>query len=773
MTIPLPRARWKLSPCDTLCCARRAAIGAIVLILAILGPIGLTATAAAQSLNMFKNFGAVSINVRGTTSLTFALGTAAPHPVRTAIAFTDNLPSGLVVATPNGLSGSCAGGTITAVSGSSTVSLSGATFTNVSNACTFSVNVTAITAAGLVNNSVQVTSAEETGNTANASITLNQGSSTTTVASSANPSTLGQSVTFTASVTGGGATPTGTVTFKDGATTLGTGTLSGGTATFSTSALTVGSHSIAAVYGGDSNYTTSTSATLTQTVNQATTTTALSSSPNPSTLGQAVTFTASVTGAGGTPTGTVTFKDGATTLGTGTLSGGTATFSTSSLASGNHSITATYSGDTNFSSSTSPPVTQTVLGNGTITLKVLTTDGDGTFAFSSPTPGLSVSLTTHGGSAQSAGVSLNPGTYTVTVVPSVGFALTSVACSDSDSTGNVSTHSATIQLSPAESVTCTFSAVNSRAKTVETIHRFMTRRNDLIMSNHPDNNRQIDRLLETQRGRGAGPAAGLLAESDGPFSQLAERVGPGLEGGDFSRFKFARSNEHLLGPNYDADMMRSQAAPFSFMGSSEGPTQTTFSTSLRQIARFAEDVEAKRAVDGGLDFVTMGTLVPTKQPKPFDFWVEGRYASFTDDRNRAGLDGHFGLLYLGADYVLNPSLLVGALIQFDSLRQTSQQLSSDVTGRGWMAGPYATVRLSDNVFLQGRAAWGRSSNEVSPYMTYADEFQSERWLVSSTLTGRWRYGPWQLRPSASLTYMEDVAKSYTDSLGVVIPEVKA
>ena len=90
-----------------------------------------------------------------------------------------------------------------------------------------------------------------------------------------------------------------------------------------------------------------------------------------------------------------------------------------------------------------------------------------------------------------------------------------------------------------------------------------------------------------------------------------------------------------------------------------------------------------------------------------------------------------------------------------------------------MAGPYATVRLSDNVFLQGRAAWGRSSNEVSPYMTYADEFQSERWLVSSTLTGRWRYGPWQLRPSASLTYMEDVAKSYTDSLGVVIPEVKA
>src|SRR5439155_24188314 len=123
---------------------------------------------------------------------------------------------------------------------------------------------------GLVNNSVQVTSAEETGNTANASITLNQGSSTTTVASSANPSTLGQSVTLTASVTGGGATPTGTVTFKDGATTLGTGTLSGGTVTFSTSSFAFGNHSITAVYGGDKNFSSWTSPTVTQSVHATT-----------------------------------------------------------------------------------------------------------------------------------------------------------------------------------------------------------------------------------------------------------------------------------------------------------------------------------------------------------------------------------------------------------------------------------------------------------------------------------------------------------------------
>jgi hypothetical protein len=147
------------------------------------------------------------------------------------------------------------------------------------------------------------------------------------VVSSTNPSTFGQSVTFTATVTGLIVTPTGTVTFKDGATTLGIGSLNGsGQATFSTGALSAGDHSITAVYGGDLLYNPSTSSVLTQTVNQASSTTSVSSSANPSSFGQSVTFTATVTGSGAT--GTVTFKDGATTLGTGTLSSGTATFAT-------------------------------------------------------------------------------------------------------------------------------------------------------------------------------------------------------------------------------------------------------------------------------------------------------------------------------------------------------------------------------------------------------------------------------------------------------------
>jgi hypothetical protein len=161
----------------------------------------------------------------------------------------------------------------------------------------------------------------------------------------------------------GNGTPTGSVTFMDGSTSLGTGTLSGGTATFSISTLAAAAHSITVVYGGDTNFLTSTSGILTQTVKQAATTSSVSSSANPSGSGQAVTFTATIAAVSpgsGTPTGTVTWDDGSTVLGTVTLTNGTASFTTSSLAVGSHSIKAVYAGDTNFKTSTSAVLNQVV-----------------------------------------------------------------------------------------------------------------------------------------------------------------------------------------------------------------------------------------------------------------------------------------------------------------------------------------------------------------------------------------------------------------------------
>jgi subtilase family serine protease len=186
---------------------------------------------------------------------------------------------------------------------------------------------------------------------------------TSTISSSLNPSTPGQAVTFTAQVTAASGTPSGTVSFRDNGTQIGTGALSSGTAIFSTGSLTAGTHPLTAVYLGASGFATSTSGTLSQVVNGSTATiTTLSSSLNPSMPGQAVTFTTRVTGTGGTPSGTVSFRDNGTQIGTGTLSNGTATFSTGSLTAGTHPLTAVYLGASGFAASTSTAVNQQVIG---------------------------------------------------------------------------------------------------------------------------------------------------------------------------------------------------------------------------------------------------------------------------------------------------------------------------------------------------------------------------------------------------------------------------
>jgi sugar lactone lactonase YvrE len=176
-----------------------------------------------------------------------------------------------------------------------------------------------------------------------------------TLTSSQNPSTVGQTVAFTANLN---PAATGTVQFLDGTAVLATVTVSSGAATFSTSALTQGAHSITAAYGGDSNYMSSTSSALTQTVNLTATTTALTSTQNPALVGGAVSFIATVSPA--TATGTVQFLDGSTVLGTGTLSNGSASFTTSSLTQGAHTITAVYSGDTADAASTSAALSQSM-----------------------------------------------------------------------------------------------------------------------------------------------------------------------------------------------------------------------------------------------------------------------------------------------------------------------------------------------------------------------------------------------------------------------------
>ena len=207
-------------------------------------------------------------------------------------------------------------------------------------------------------------------------IIVTEAGTNTALNSSLNPSGFGANVTFTAIVTSAVAAPVpgtlgpvGTVTFRDLSTntTLGTITLVPGAGAFSTAALSissliVGSHSIRATYNGDGgsddNYAGSQSPTLTQVVTRSATTTQVTGTPNPSTYGQPVTLTATVSGSGsGTPTGNVTFKLGSTVLNTTPTvlnAAGVATFTTDAfqLPGGmGQVITAVYNGSGNFNTS--------------------------------------------------------------------------------------------------------------------------------------------------------------------------------------------------------------------------------------------------------------------------------------------------------------------------------------------------------------------------------------------------------------------------------------
>jgi Bacterial Ig-like domain (group 3) len=300
--------------------------------------------------------------VNPASSGTTVSSSANPTVVGTSVTFTasvtGNAPTGTVKFTDGGATiGTC-----------SAVALTGAGSTRTATCSTSALSV--------ATHSIVAVYSGDAGNATSSSTPLSQvvnlASSTTTVSSSANPTIIGATVTFTASVTGNA--PAGSVKFTDGGATIGTcsavaltGAGNTRTATCSTSALSATTHNIVAAFAGDAGNTASSSAPLSQVVNPAPSTTTVSSSANPTTVGTSVTFTASVTG--NAPTGTVKFTDGGTTIGscsTAALTGSgnprTATCTTSALSAGIHSVVATYAGNAGNAPSSSAPMTQSVIG---------------------------------------------------------------------------------------------------------------------------------------------------------------------------------------------------------------------------------------------------------------------------------------------------------------------------------------------------------------------------------------------------------------------------
>lgn len=203
----------------------------------------------------------------------------------------------------------------------------------------------------------------------------------------------------------------------------------------------------------------------------------------------------------------------------------------------------------------------------------------------------------------------------------------------------------------------------------------------------------------------------------------------------------------------------------------------SFATSLSQIAQAnassaqakAEEVRHGNGMMGlGSDAAAFPATAVTSQT--FDIWAEGHYQRFDDEIANADRDGRFGILYVGADYLVSPWFLVGALVQFDWMDDDTRlgAAESRVDGWGCMAGPYISMKLSPNVFFDARGAWGQSDNDISPFGTYTDSFETDRWLAKANLTGNWNIDRLRVSPSVGVIYVEESQDTYVDSIGNTI-----
>ncbi|MFY0614147.1 MAG: autotransporter outer membrane beta-barrel domain-containing protein [Hyphomicrobiaceae bacterium] len=163
----------------------------------------------------------------------------------------------------------------------------------------------------------------------------------------------------------------------------------------------------------------------------------------------------------------------------------------------------------------------------------------------------------------------------------------------------------------------------------------------------------------------------------------------------------------------------------------------------------------------------------------WDIWTEASWSYLKVDRSKFGglsSSGQFGVIRAGVDYLISPKFLFGVVAQYDYLSDSAKSTNQDgyrIHGHGWLAGPYVEFALTDNLFFDAKALWGRSKNEVSPDLSYTDQFSTKRWLASARLTGYWSWahtprGTFNFLPRAELIWFNENVESYVDSHGIAV-----
>ena len=180
---------------------------------------------------------------------------------------------------------------------------------------------------------------------------------------------------------------------------------------------------------------------------------------------------------------------------------------------------------------------------------------------------------------------------------------------------------------------------------------------------------------------------------------------------------------------------------------------TNFKTSLTQwgSALSAADQEALKQAQteiGG------GLALPAAAVKPkrqFDIWAQGRREIYLDN---GSVQGNAITSYVGADYRWHDDLLLGGMVQLDDSRRSALASPDTVTGAAFMAGPYLAYRVTPNIRLDAKAAWGTAHDSAisGAESLYLD---TNRMLTEARLSGNWGWNSWQLSQSGALTYIDE------------------
>ncbi|UVK37536.1 HYR domain-containing protein [Mesorhizobium sp. AR10] len=375
----------------------------------------------------------------------------------------------------------------------------------------------------------------------------------------------------------------------------------------------------------------------------------------------------------------------------------------------------------------------------------------GSFGFSSPEPALNVAVNSSGGRGSSGAIALAPGTYSFAFSVPGGAGISSAQCSDAGSSINAGTRSGTLKVVSGGAVSCTISTSDSAEKAVALIGSFLEGRAEIIVNNQPDIDRRIERLTGAYSGNGGVSAFGMPIGSQLP-------VGVQISS-DQTTFAYSMQRAR-------AGAAEPQTAAAAGSDSQPSAGQIPVSAYLPSGQNPASGADAVFQHSFG---PTAGTdAAPAADPmsKRFDVWAEGTIGRF----NSAGGDGSFGIANTGADYLLTPNLLLGLGLQVDWTDQDGKD-GAKISGIGYLLGPYATARLTDNLYLDARAGWGQSFNQISPLGTFEDKFDGNRWLATIGLIGTFDIDRWKIKPEARVTMFEEKADAYVDGLGVDVPSV--